>query len=222
VEIHTEEGMKYFYGEIMSRICKIFSFIILLLFFCLPLFSQDEYHSFQIRPLVYLYNIIGSISDGDSKAYSFELSFEYQYKINNYIQISIPPSFRTGNYRSNEFIFNNGTMNLINYYLKETSYGIAPGIIIRPFGRGLRGFYIKPHSIMELHHIKISEYDFSDINFTIGFMGESGYQWILKNGFTIALGVGIGNVWIITDKKENYSRTSFIKLDFNFGLGFSF
>ena len=208
----------------MLRFWKIFSFIILSLVFSLPLFSQDRFynHSFQIRPLIYLYNIFGSILDGDSETYSFELSFEYQYAINNYIQISISPFFRMGNYISREFIFNNGTMNLINYYYKEISYGIAPGIIIRPFEGGLRGFYIKPYSIMELHHINISELNLTDINFTFALMGELGYQWILRNGFTIALGAGIGNLWIITDKKENYSETRSLKIDINFSIGYSF
>lgn len=211
----------------MLKLRKIFSFIVLSLVFCLPVFSKDNEfnHSFQVRPLVYiLNNFLNSILDGDSKTYSFELSFEYQYLINNKMQLSISPFFSMGNYISEKYFLDNGILyeNETIYYYKETSFGIAPGIIIRPFGNGLRGFYIKPYPIIEFHRINYLNYNFKDTNFTIGLIGESGYQWILKNGFTIALGGGIGNRWLLANKKENYIKTSFLKIDLNFSLGYSF
>jgi hypothetical protein len=208
----------------MLKTLKFYFFVSFSLVFCLPVFSQDKLynHSFQIRPLVYLYNnIIRSISDGDSDAYQFEISFEYQYAINDHIQVFCAPFFAMGNYKNYEFYYSNG-INVIEYYYKETSYGITPGVIIRPLGSRLKGFYIKPYTALEIHHINIPNFDFNDTNFTINLMGELGYQWIFRNGFTVALGGGIGNSWILTNKKESYSKTSSLKLDLNFSIGYSF
>ena len=216
----------------MNKNGKCLIFMVLSLVLCKPLFSQDKIlnHSFQLRPLVFLSNILGSVLDDDSEAYSFELSFEYQYAINNYINIFFAPFFSMGNNKRMESYsfwggWNSGFITeTIEYYIKEISYGFDPGIIIRPFGRRLKGFYIKPYSKIGFNHIIVSDYDINDTNFAIGIMGELGYQWILKNGFTIALGGGVGKDWIIPfeNNKAEYRENNFPIINLNFGLGYSF
>ena len=215
--------------------CKNRKVLFFFIFSCtlnVQLLSQDNVfsHSFQMRPLVYLNNIFGSVLDGDSEAYSFEISFEYQYAINNHINISVVPYFAMGNIKNTQTYFYwggwdvGGILESIEYYYKNISYRIDPGIIIRPFGNRLRGAYIKLYSIIGFSHIIISEYDIRDTIFTFGFAGESGYQWILNNGFTLVLGGGIGGRWLtpVGINKAEYIQNQFLVIDLNFGLGYSF
>ena len=205
-------------------------FFILLFGLLLPisLFSQDNIlkHSFQAKPLTYLGNIL-RLND-DPNIYLYEFSFEYQMLINNYLNLSVAPYFYIEKIPKQEYYYfwdgEKIDMGMYEYYLQSIFYGINPGIIIRPFGYGFNGFYIKPYSIIGLIHYNIIEENIFDKNFKIGFMFELGYQWIHKNGFTIAAGAGIGKTWLIGFKNNEliYRDNNLIELGFNFSLGYSF
>ena len=61
-----------------------------------PLSAQTERSrsfSFQTNPLIYLMDFIYLGIDDDPETYMIGLEFEFQYAINNYINISITPQF---------------------------------------------------------------------------------------------------------------------------------
>ncbi|GHV71764.1 hypothetical protein AGMMS49928_25120 [Spirochaetia bacterium] len=77
----------------------------------------------------------------------------------------------------------------------------------------------------------VSTKDLDDTFTYLGFGLLSGYQWILKNGFTIQLGGGISKTWIIPfqNNKGKYrveDEWHFFNLPFDlrlvFRLGYSF
>jgi hypothetical protein len=212
----------------MKKFQKTIVFVILLALYS-PLFSQEKSftHSFQIKPLVYVSSILNSVLDEDSETYSFIINLEYQYAINNHINLSLVPHFSMTRGK-NWSIIRYGIIADINdmfteYYYDLIAYGIDPGIIIRPAGNRLKGFYLKSYCNLAFGHINISDYDIKGTYFAFGIMGELGYQWILKNGFTIVVGFGGGKDWHIpiTDNKLEY-RDELFKLDVNLGFGYSF
>jgi len=214
----------------MRNNCKVtILFLVLSVFLIAPLFSQNNEasHSFQIRPLGIWNSVYGSFLAGDSEAYAFDFLFEYQYAANKNINVSVSPFFSIQNRNDlgeRYYLDNSLAIEGVQGYVKEVSYGVDPGIVIRPYGTGLRGFYIKPNSRIGISHINIPDQDIDDTIVTLGINIELGYQWIFAKGFTIQLGGTIGTTWGIPigDREAEYRTYYFGRAGLIFGLGYSF
>jgi hypothetical protein len=171
--------------------------------------EKDKRYSVQINPIALIATTIKS---------------EFQYKIDNYWNLSIRP-----NIAINRSIFlgsgsgydDNGNSISVSSYYNGIILSFMPGIMFRPFGKGLRGMYIGLHPNIGWQNInKISNYYivFKNVNeihhdndsikindnfFVFGIGAEVGYEWIFKKGFTITLGGGFGKNWAIASKENS-------------------
>jgi hypothetical protein len=180
--------------------------------------EKDMNYSIQIKPLDYLaligVNIANKALNPDSDTLHLLFGVEFQFVLNNYFNVSIEPSFQYGKFDEE-----------ITY-----QYDITLGGLLRPFGTGLKGMYIGLYPSVGIDNMRYP--NINDTLFLFGIKGEIGYQWIFKNGFTIALGGGIGDHFIIpfTGNKNKYEEIGTImgamKLPFelvlNFSIGYSF
>jgi hypothetical protein len=142
--------------------------------------QKEKKFSFQIKPFSYLSYIITFGSKGANNSF-FPLHVEFQYALNNKTNISIEP------YLTNKQHYDEN----ITYY----NYGTIAGLLYRPKGNWLKGFYTGAYTVIGFSNVEYK--GVTDTLFNIGIMGEIGYQWVFKGGFTLALGGGIGNTWLI-------------------------
>jgi hypothetical protein len=202
--------------------------ILLTLFSITTLFGQEDErkYSFQIKPLSFLGMIIANGIDDDSETYNIQFGFEFQYAINNHFNLSLNPYFSATGSKYYEPVENGFIYNYDDEYINDIGYGIVAGLLYRPWGGRLRGMYIGLYPLLGFVHVKFNE--INDTLFNIGIMAESGYQWVFKNGFTLALGGGIGysDFILFPDTKGEYKKTHFlnypIDLSIRISLGYSF
>jgi len=144
------------------------------------IFSQENDKKFTIQtsPFSYVLDLI-YIGEGTTR---FIMDLEGQYKINENINVSLTLSFFVDN----------------DYYVNNFQINIKPMFVYRPFGTGLKGFYIGIYPNIGWQTYK--EYLWTEIGIGI----NTGYKWILNNGFTIQLGTGIGKTWSIHEEKPYY------------------
>ena len=221
--------------------------IVLLVFIVTFTFSQEEKefnYSFQTSPLMYLIYLISLGIDHQPGTYQIPFEFEFQYAINNYLNISINPIFNYGKY-GGYVGFSGGNYGSTDtmYNVKNINFSIIPGLLYRPLGTRLKGFYIGLFVPLGYEQLKSESYirDFgygwtesgeaiNDKFFEIGVGISSGYQWIFRNGFTISLGLGGQKTWSIASKNNTGSYTGgpeyLFKLPFQITLpiriGYSF
>ena len=226
---------------------KIFVLMISLFVFLLPsIFAESENDftfSFQASPGIYLMDLISLGTIDNSEIFTIMLDLEFQYAINDYINISIVPQFNFDLYArySDED----------TYYAKYNRFTLTPGLLYRPFGTRLKGMYVgvyvpigwsnnQQDGYRELigwttiNGVVVNETylvypNINDNFFLIGTGLSAGYQWILKNGFTISLGAGGEKIWSIASDNNtgNYREVkNLFKLPFDiaytFRLGYSF
>jgi ABC-type cobalt transport system substrate-binding protein len=183
--------------------------------------TQDQRRfSFQIKPLSYITMLITNGVEESNEVYYLQFEFEFQYVLQKYFTLSLSPYFGTNNSRYY------GADGYTNEYIKDISYGISAGLLYKPWGGGLKGMYVGLYPVLGMIHVKY--YDINDTLLNIGIMAESGYQWVFKNGFTLALGGGIGFSDLIRfpDTKGTYKKTHFLTYPFDLSirasLGYSF
>ncbi|MDR1277202.1 MAG: hypothetical protein LBK02_00465 [Treponema sp.] len=165
----------------------------------------------QIDPAMLVADIfMGTISQEN---YSYSLSAEFQYAINNYWNVIVRPNFFATNSLTelDRLIrFYNGAYKYnINNEIGGTNiiFTIMPGILFRPFGTGLKGMYIGLYPNIGWENKK---YEYEDLNivnindnFLIAGVGiEAGYEWIFRNGFCITVGGGLERNWGIESEKN--------------------
>jgi hypothetical protein len=209
---------------------KIIITVILMVCFGSVLSGQEERdrkYSFQIKPFTYVIMLIANGIDDNSETYSMRFEIEFQYAISNHINLSFSPYFAANRYRYYEtdedgYIYNYYT----DEYIKDISYGILAGVLYRPWGNKLKGMYIGLYPLLSILHVNYNETH--DTLFNIGIMLESGYQWVIKNGFTLAYGGGIGfsDYLPFPDTIGEYKKTHFLNYPFDLSirisLGYSF
>jgi hypothetical protein len=199
--------------------------------------------SFQANPFIHL------TIDDNLESYSIELEFEFQYAINNFLNISLSPQFSVDRYRWSVYnpyldpYSNDDTYHAANYAVNQTRFIITPGLLYRPFRTRLKGMYMGIYIPIGFSHMKRegytrdsgygfvvdTEYNVDDHFTLVGIGGSAGYQWIFRNGFTISLGAGGQKIWSIASDNntkiyrevENLFKLPFV-LTLTFRLGYSF
>jgi hypothetical protein len=190
--------------------------------------QKNPSFSVQANPLLHLLNLLG--------LFGFEL--EFQYAINDYLNISINP----------QFSFSKSGVESYNrtYDEEQMTITLTPGILFRPFKTRLRGMYAgiympvgwenitvegytRPYYVFTETEPDITEIDINDNFMLLGIGTSIGYQWVFNNGFTISLGVGGQKVWQIESKNntgEYLEKKHLFDLPFDltlaFRLGYSF
>jgi hypothetical protein len=193
-------------------------------------------YSIQINPLMLVADIF--MGADDQEIYSYSLSLEFQYAINNYWTVIARPNFliRNSLLESGDIIgfFYGAYKYNKNDETKGTNiiFSIMPGILYRPFGTGLKGMYIGLYPNIGWENKKYKHKDrklnIVDINdnfFIAGLGIEAGYEWIFKNGFSITAGGGIERNWGIElekNKGEYKEPKSLYGIRLAFFLGYSF
>jgi hypothetical protein len=183
--------------------------------------EQDKNYSIQINPLALIATTI---------------KLEFQYKINDYWNLSIRPNFainRSILLGTESGYDNSGKLISVSNYYNGIILSLMPGVMFRPFGKGLRGMYIGLYPNIGWQRISKIYNDYNSLNisdnfFVIGVGAEAGYEFIFRKGFTITLGGGFGKNWGITSNEnsgyiEIKNDNSFLGLlSLTVAIGYSF
>jgi len=174
---------------------KKITLIMVLVIISASIINAQEKYSFQVKPFMYIFSGVLSVYNENP---SYTVDIEFQYAINNDFTLFINPSF------VNAFSFltvktawsgSSGS----NEHYDTTFYScnglnLITGLLYRPFGSGLRGLYFGGFPVIGWGYISINNEKIRDF-FNFGYMIETGYEWIFKNGFTITLGAGISKIF---------------------------
>jgi hypothetical protein len=214
---------------------KKFCFLFLLTAITFSVFAQapeQEYErkfSIQIDPLMYIGDIVLLLATrNNDDVYNFLGGFEFQYALTKYWNISIEPRF--GIYKSSGIDrgFGYGSyLNLDDFSREDiiTHLTFNPGVLFRPFGSTLKSLYVGLYPTIGWKNVSVGD-TVNDNYFVWGITGGAGYQWVFKNGFTIALGGAIGTTAGIPDNNNTGKYDKFFKpgldLILNTKLGYSF
>jgi hypothetical protein len=214
----------------------------LLVFFAVIQFSpvhaqeDDKKISFQINPIYLLTDIIMGATEHNH--YLYALSQEFQYAFHKNWNIVIRQNFMiSDNYTGSnilKFFFTGLTRLMIDdYYDYENIFiSLMPGIIFRPFGKGLNGMYIGLYPNIGWEKMKYNQTNnpFNvvkiDDNFLLlGFGLEAGHEWVFRNGFSMTIGGGFGRSWGIGigDLKGQYRIPDYMySIRLNLMMGYSY
>ncbi len=212
--------------------------IILFMVITFPLWAQssdrekEQKFSIQISPLLFAVDIMMLSIPKNEGEYAFLVGVEFQYVLNEYVTFSIEPRF--GKNKNLAFGYGYGSIGtfLDGFNNQDNAhFTLNPGLLFNPFGTGLKGWYLGIYPTVGWRNVLGNSYskDSPNVNdnfFILGITGGSGYQWVQKNGFTIALGAAFGKTWDIASKNNTgvYDDSSNLLFDFilNFKLGYSF
>jgi len=182
------------------------------------IFSQDTEKNVTIQTspfLLFSDFIISDISDT-----LFIMDLEVQFKLSKYSNISVTLSF----------LYNDSGFDSDNYTYEESYFqvGFKPMYIYRPFGTGIKGFFIGIYPNLGFRY-EVDD-DESTLYTEVGFGLNLGYKWVLGSGFTLQLGGGIGKTFSFPTKPTHDAfinsdgRITVIRSDFSidFKMGYSF
>jgi hypothetical protein len=199
---------------------KIFFIFAVILMINQNIFSQDAERkvTIQASPLLWFTDIV-SVDIDDTM---FAMDLESQFKMTNYINLSITLSFLTNNRTITEYYEDSYKENIYQINFK-------PMFVYRPFGTGLKGFYLGFYPNVGLLHVENNEKDQFYTEFGLGM--NLGYKWVFKNGFTLQLGSGFGRtlsfpegsrqyVVLYSDGRIPIEHTDILLLDFKLGYSF--
>ena len=203
---------------------KFILLVVIVIFLNQGLFSQDTEKSFversftiQTSPvLMFVDFIIFSAVDVRDSVFCM-MDLEGQYKISNAVNVSLAFSY---------FVLHDS----YGYSDPSTEFQVMfkPMFIYRPFKTGLKGYYLGFNPTINLQ----SYTGYEKLITGIGLGFNTGYKWILKNGFTLQLGTGFNRMFYIPRSGSDYleyfnSDGSFNLPNFawqiiDFKLGYSF
>jgi hypothetical protein len=209
---------------------KIFLFIIVIFIVNFSIYSEEKEKKVTIQTSPFLL-----FTDAFASEYYdslFAMDIETQFVINRYVNVSFIASVLLGNQSYKDYYIDDITDEYIFYDFREDIFQVnfKPVFIHRPFGRGIRGFYLGFYPNFGFSYIKTGgDYKFYG---EIGYGMLLGYKFVLRSGFTIQIGAGIGKTYILPQRPERYlpansdgristGSTTDIQL-FDFKLGYSF
>jgi hypothetical protein len=194
--------------------------------------AQEKKVSLQTNPFIAIYNIaMGAI---EKEYYVYFINMEFQYAVSNKFTLSLRPHFLIGNdynfvYAIKGFFTSTykDTVLLPDDY-KDIMVSSMIGLIFRPGGKGLKGFYMGLYPNIGWENLKYEDTMLGHIDdsfLILGIGAELGYEWVFSKGFTISLGGGLERNFGIGlgEVKGNYTDPSFLyNLRLNFMMGYSF
>ena len=197
----------------MKKIITVILFTLLSNFF---IFSNESNNKISLltSPGHFLFSLFFlGMADNDNHFYMFDL--ESQIKLNNKYNAA----------------FTLSVLNLKAYHEDIFQVNLKPMLIYRPFNTGLSGFFLNFYPSIGWYTFK-NEYK-NYLLTEVGIGLNTGYKWIFRNGFSLQLGVGVGNSWRIPKREENNEflpinsdgRISLNNFDvhiIDFKLGYSF
>ena len=185
--------------------------ILFLMFFTFSLFAEipeivnEQKISFQASPFLLGFYIFSILADDGE--YAFPISFDILYTLNKYFILSIAPSFYIGNMEEFGYTLGQNSGRYILIGDKQLSISMSPGLLFKPFGTMIKGWYIGTDLGIGFNkNISTDEY-----SLILNISGNTGYTWVFRNGFTISLGgyisygLSYGIAFNIFDLKMGYS-----------------
>jgi len=158
------------------------------------------------------------------------IDMEGQYKLSNYSNISVTLSFLYSDRTVNLYDYDPENAREYYYHYEETYFqiGFKPMYIHRPFGTGLKGFFIGFYPNLGFRYNIAG--DKNTLYTELGFGLDVGYKWIFDSGFTMQVGGGLGKTFSIPQKTNQDAfinsdgRLTVIRSDIfmEFKLGYSF
>jgi hypothetical protein len=188
--------------------------------------STDKICTIQMSPFLLFSDIfVGNINEE-----LFIVDLETQFKLSNYSNISITLSFLYNDRTVNEYNYDPVTDQEYNYDYTETYFqaGFKPMYIYRPFGTGLKGFFLGFYPNLGFRYYTIGN---NNMLYTeVGFGMNLGYKWVADSGFTMQIGGGIGKTFSFPKKTDQDTfinsdgRITILRSDISidFKLGYSF
>jgi len=168
---------------------KFLFFIAVILIINQNIFSQNEEKKFTIQTNPFLW-FIDIFADNENDTL-FAMDLEGQIKINNSINLSLTLSFLIDNHIVEDY---SEYSNISTSYKENVSQiNLKPMFIYRPFSTGLRGFYLGFYPNIGVLHVESDEKN--QLYTEFGFGINWGYKWVLRNGFTMQIGNGIGKTF---------------------------
>jgi hypothetical protein len=181
---------------------KVFFLLAVLFIFAQNGFGQETERkvTIQISPFSALFDAVAS-QGTDTR---FIIDLEGQFKINSIFNFSLGLSSLVakrdaGYYWSDADetdIYDNAERNIFQIRLRPT-------FIYRPFGNGLKGFYIG-YYLPSIGFLYVYNDKENKLYTEIGTGINIGYKWVFSNGFTMQLGGGVGKTFSIPEKPEQY------------------
>ena len=184
-------------------------FVFLLIILVVTLNAEEERFSFQTKPFLYLIPGLQNIylyTSGIERFWEplIIVDIEFQYSLNKCLALSINPIFAQGFWKNVPLASPDGGPGPMTAgeYWSSHCLDLVIGLLFFPFGTGLRGLYLGAFSIIGWGYIIYNGYishDYGDGKIydflNLGFIVETGYQWILNNGFTITMAGGISKLF---------------------------
>jgi hypothetical protein len=168
--------------------------IVVLAIFSVSIINAEEKYSFQIKPFMY---ILSGVISGIREKPSILVDIEFQYAMNRNFTLFINPSF------VNAFSFltvrsgmdySNFSENYQTTFYSCNGLNLITGLLYRPYGTGLQGIYFGAFPVIGWGYIDKSDEKIRDF-LNIGYMIETGYEWIFNKGFTVTFGAGICKIY---------------------------
>jgi len=162
--------------------------------------KKEKTVSILINPLLLFSDLLVSDYNYDS-SYIYMFDVETQIRLSGYSNLSFSVSLLFAEYNYSTYYYD-------SYYSitrKDNIFQICfkPMFIHRPFGRGLRGFFLGFYPHITYTSVKDN---FNDIYnyFDIGAGMSIGYKWTFRSGFTLQTGFGLGKSFPLS--KERYTQ----------------
>ncbi|GBU28962.1 hypothetical protein R84B8_02524 [Treponema sp. R8-4-B8] len=166
---------------------------------------------------------------GDINDMLFIVDLEGQCRLSKYSNISITLSFLYNDRTVHDYDWD-PVLNQDYYYDYQETYfqiGFKPMYVYRPFGTGIKGFYIGFYPNLGFRYEITGD---NKLYTEVGFGLNLGYKWVFDSGFTMQIGGGIGKTFSFPQKTDQDAyinsdgRITILRSDISldFKLGYSF
>ena len=190
-----------------------FFLLIFIVIFSSKIFCQEK-NSIQISPLHFT---------------NMPLGIDYQRTLNRYFNFDISFLFSFYDFGCYYYDFSQIDIPKVSVIRQTFEYGLNVGLIFRPFGNYLNGFYLGLFQGINL----IMFDNKNNIKILLPTQIQSGYQWIFTHGVTLSLGLGFGiknqisdniimidnNEYLLLENKNKFFNKFLIYI--RLGIGYS-
>jgi len=183
---------------------KAVVFLFIFIIITLNVFSQDydekekkeKTVSILFNPLLFFSDVLVSDYDVESSSL-FMFDLDTHIRLSKYTNLSFSIAFLFGEYNYSRYdsYYN-------NYYFKDSIFQVCfkPMFIHRPFGTGIKGFYLGIYPSFSYTYVTAFDSSVS-YYFDIGAGVGLGYKWTFRSGLTLQTGFGIGKTFPLNGKR---------------------
>lgn len=161
--------------------------------------ETERRFSIQTNPIYTIIDLIYPFLDNEGRTNYFTMNLEVQYSLHKRFFLSLNNNVAYEKYLTSYYQDSSGRR-FNKSFAQQFQYIAEPEFAYKLSGSYLQGFYVGAAPGIGFTHVSSSK--INDSFLVLGFGVISGYQWIIKRGFTIQLGAGIGRSWPIPFKNN--------------------